>query len=203
MQAKISKNKSLCEGSRTWKQFFISVSCSVIMNMLVNLFLMGISMILKVSAYEILQIENQHRLNLNVHLCILNSLFTSHPICWFLCYQHSSILMSLLKRRRNLGVHLRWEFIFFLFSKNDIFVLLIYYSFPCDFPFWRTPQFLLVTLLCKKNKNSSILICVPILCQGFSFRALGNNYVTFNNISSNYMLDILSAVHATVLDFFP
>lgn len=170
MQAKISKNKSLCEGSRTWKQFFISVSCSVIMNMLVNLFLMGISMILKVSAYEILQIENQHRLNLNVHLCILNGLFTSHPICWFLCYQHSSILMSLLKRRRNLEVHLRWEFIFFLFSKNDIFVLLIYYSFPCDFPFWRTPQFLLVTLLCKKIKiqvySSVYLSCVRVFPSG-------------------------------------
>lgn len=46
-----------------------------------NLFLRGIGMALKMSAYEILQIENQHRLNLNVHLCILNGLFTSHPIC--------------------------------------------------------------------------------------------------------------------------
>lgn len=51
------------------------------MNVLVNLFLRGIGMTLKMSAYEILQIENQHRLNLNVHLCILNGLFTSHPIC--------------------------------------------------------------------------------------------------------------------------
>lgn len=50
------------------------------MNVLVNLFLSRIGMTLKMSAYEILQIENQHRLNLNVHLCILNVLFTSHPI---------------------------------------------------------------------------------------------------------------------------
>lgn len=70
------------------------------MNVLVNLFLRGIGMTLKMSAYEILQIENQHRLNLNVHLCILNGLFTSHPICWFLCYQHSSIL---IKRRGSLS----------------------------------------------------------------------------------------------------
>lgn len=46
-----------------------------------NLFLRGIGMIVKMSAYEILQFENQHRLNLNVHLCILNGLFTSLPIC--------------------------------------------------------------------------------------------------------------------------
>lgn len=170
------------------------------MSVLVNLFLRGIGMTLKMSAYEILQIENQHRLNLNVHLCILNGLFTSHPICWFLCYQHSSISMSLLERRRNLGVHVRWEFIFFLFAKNYISVLLIYCSFPGGFPFWRIVWFLLVTLFCKKSSNT--FTCVPVLCQGFSFRAWNSNYVAFNNISSNYMLDILSGVHATVLDFF-
>lgn len=53
------------------------------------------------------------------------------------------------------------------------------------------------------QKSSSILTCVSILCQGFSFRALSNNYVAFNNISGNYILDVLSGVHATVLDFFP
>lgn len=51
------------------------------MNVLVSLFLSGIGTTLKISAYETLQTENQHRLNLNVHLCILNGLFTSHPIC--------------------------------------------------------------------------------------------------------------------------
>lgn len=50
------------------------------MSVLVNLFLRGIGMTLKMSAYEILQIENQHWLNLNVHLYILNGLFTSNPL---------------------------------------------------------------------------------------------------------------------------
>lgn len=149
--------------------------------MLVNLFLMGISMILKVSAYEILQIENQHRLNLNVHLCILNGLFTSHPICWFLCYQHSSILMSLLKRRRNLGVHLRWEFIFFSLFKKWYLCAFNLLFFSLWLSFLKDSTVFVGNFIMQKN-NSSILICVPILCQGFSFRALGNNYVTFNNI---------------------
>lgn len=58
----------------------------------------------------------------------------------------------------------------------------------------------------QKNVQANpghIFTCVTILCQGFSFRALSNNYVTFNNILSNYMFDILSGVHKTFLDFFP
>lgn len=37
-------------------------------------------MTLEMSAFEMLHTVNQHRMNLNGHLCILKGLFTSYPI---------------------------------------------------------------------------------------------------------------------------
>lgn len=51
------------------------------MSVLVNIFLKGTCMSLRMSVFEILRIVNQHSVNLNVHLCILKGLFTSHPSC--------------------------------------------------------------------------------------------------------------------------
>lgn len=77
------------------------------MNVLVNIFLRGIGMTLKMSIFEILHIVNQHRMNLNVHLCVFKRpvYFTSNLLTSMLsAFINAKISMSLLKKRNNLGV---------------------------------------------------------------------------------------------------
>lgn len=174
------------------------------MSVLVNIFLRGICMTLKMSVLEILHTVSQHWVNLNVHLCILKGLFTSHPICWFLCYWHPSVLKFQCHRLKREAI---WECFWreFAFSLCKEWYLCAFNL--LFFSWWLS--FLKHGLVFVGNfiieKSSNIFTCVYlILCLlGFSFRGLSNNYVTFNNSSNNYILDFLSRVHATILDFFP
>lgn len=123
--------------------------------------------------------------------------FTSNLLISMLsAFINAKISMSLLKKRSYLGVLLKVDCFFSL--QWMIPLLLIYYSFPGSFPFWSIAWFLLVTSLFKKVQMYSP---VPILCL-FRVFASGTWVITFNNSSNNYILEILSRVHATVMVFF-